>query len=229
MSETPSHIETFDQSLRTVWDLIEPLPTKDWCLAGGTGLVLYYGHRLSTDLDWCVPEGGINTDVISDISSFEKYGYLENVQGGAGLVDCVLQPYTTEFRAIKMTFIEPYRGFFPKPRHPPRKAKNPAATPVLHPIDLAACKVQAVVGRGEIRDYEDVGVLAKERPEFLRAGVLQLLEYEGGNLYRALKAILSPPDDVILPDTLKSTLSDFISRLPEGPADRARTDKGLDL
>lgn len=183
----------------------------EWCLAGGTALVLYFGHRQSTDLDWCFPIGGVTEAVLSNLSSFESYGDLLKVNGGAGLVDCVLQPKTSKDRAIRMTFFEPLRGFVPKPQHLAIRSSNTAKTPVMHPIDLAACKIQAVIGRGELRDYEDLSTLAKNRPEILKAGLLQLQDVESVDQFRSLRAMVNPSEMITLPERVAAPLREFVS------------------
>ena len=210
VNATPNKTDQMDDSLKLAWQTIGPMPSN-WCLAGGTGIMLYFGHRASTDLAWCAPKGSINEEVITSLLSFSEYGDLVDVHGGPGMVDCVLQPYMSENRRIEMTFLEPFDRFVPQQQQPPQEATNPSKTPVLHLIDLAACKIYAVMGRGLYRDYEDLSVMARLRPEFLREAIRQLVTVEGVQPDRCLEALVSAPHSVKLPDEITEPLVDFVT------------------
>ncbi len=210
MNYIPFNTTTLDASLKAAWDSLRPLP-EGWCLAWGTAVVLYFGHRSSTDLHWYAPDGQVDEDVIAELASFERFCNLGSIKGGGGMVDCVLQPTSTAYLAIEMTFFESFKNFVPKPQHPPRGSTNPAKTPVMHPIDLASCKIQAVMGRGELRDYEDLYILAQRRPDVLREGLLQLHSNEGVDLHRCLMAMVNPGEHTQLPASVARVLTEFVS------------------
>lgn len=210
MSDTPNNLAHLDSSLNEVWKAIEAVP-RGWSLAGGTAIVLYYGHRRSTDLDWYAPPGEVDEDVIKALTCFEGYGTLYKITGGSGMVDCVLRPRYSEFREIEMTFFESFRGFVPPPKHQPILSTNRAHTPVMHPIDLAACKISSVISRGALRDFEDLSVLAVKRPHHLKAGLLQLTRVDDIDIHKCLMSMINPGDDILLPEAVGAPLRTFVS------------------
>lgn len=212
MDFTPDHIGRMDESLRTVWVGLNPLP-EGWCLAGGTALMLYLDHRSSTDLDWYVPNGDVDLDKVRCLSSFDGLGELVRIKGGKGMVDCVLRPFDLQFREIEMSFLGEHRGFFPQPRLSPKESTNPSSTLVLHPVDLAACKLMTILTRAAKRDFEDIGALANKCPDILQQAIKQLEEFEGIDLYECLLTMVTPPDDISLSESLKKELSEFASKL----------------
>ena len=214
VTTVPRNLTELDSSMIEAWSMMGPLP-DGWYLAGGTALVLYFGHRQSTDLDWCASEGSVNIEKIYGLSSFDSYGVIETVSGGEGMVDCRLRPHSKKWRTIEMTFFEPHNGFAPQPKHEPMQATNAAQTPVMHPIDLASCKIQAIYGRGEKRDFEDLSELAKNHPEILREGLFQLKTRPDTYLFQYLKAMVSPGEKAQVEDAILDPLRDFVRQFSD--------------
>ena len=204
----PANLSTLDASLAEAWECLRPLPHGSgaglpqaglpqaglWCLGGGTAVARYLGHRPSTDLAWVAPPGAVEPATIAaQKSAFEPYGTLENISGGAGMVDCVLRPHDPTRRSIAMTFMEPHRGFLPVPSRPAVPASNPAATPVLHPVDLAACKLLALQNRRAERDYEDLAALCAASREHVAEALQTLEERESVSRHRMLALLADAP------------------------------------
>ncbi|HAZ60618.1 MAG TPA: hypothetical protein DCY89_03480 [Gammaproteobacteria bacterium] len=109
-------------------------------LAGGTGLALQLGHRISVDFDWfCAPEA-FPRDLAPRL--YELDPSLQTLQDKAGTFECLLG-------GVKCSFF----GFSPQ---------FGPATDVLHDLplapvaDIAAMKLIAVSQRGARKDFYDL-------------------------------------------------------------------------
>ena len=115
---------------------------KDFSLVGGTALSLYYGHRISVDLDLfshidfknneiaiiLEKEFGDNFNYKSNPNSFGVFCFINNVK-----VDIVKYPHMP-IAAIEL--IEQIRIYSPK--------------------DIVAMKINAILGRGKKKDFWDL-------------------------------------------------------------------------
>lgn len=133
-------------------DLLKDLMTlpelNDFCLVGGTALALYYGHRLSVDLDLFS-----NTDFTNEtlIISLEKkypgftYNNAQNPVGIFGFID-----------DIKVDFVRHHR--FPLIDTPTEE--NGIR---LYGIrDIIAMKIAAILKRGVKKDFWDIAELLNQ-------------------------------------------------------------------
>jgi len=114
-------------------------------LAGGTGLALQFGHRLSLDLDFFAKE------------QFDEEMLLQRVQALDGFALVAKAPYTLHatVQETKVSFLGyAYPVLFPT---------NPfLEVAVADPRDIACMKVSAVAGRGTKRDFVDLYLCAKQ-------------------------------------------------------------------
>jgi predicted nucleotidyltransferase component of viral defense system len=141
------HLETVDgRSFAILKELMNVPELKDFSLVGGTALSLWYGHRISIDLDLFSNSKFENQTVISGINS--KFGDEFNVRTSTNFgifgfigelkVDIVRTPHplirpTVEIDGIRM----------------------------FSPEDIIAMKVQAILGRGKKKDFWDIAELLK--------------------------------------------------------------------
>ena len=113
-------------------------------LAGGTGLALQFGHRLSLDLDFFAHD------------HFDEEALLQRVQTLAGFALVAKAPYTlhSTVQETKVSFLGyAYPVLFPT---------NPFLdVAVADPRDIACMKVSAIASRGTKRDFVDLYVSAK--------------------------------------------------------------------
>ena len=122
-------------------------------LAGGTGLALQFGHRLSLDLDFFAED------------HFDEEALLQRVQTLAGFALTAKAPYTLHatVQATKVSFLGyTYPVLFPT---------NPFLdVAVADPRDIACMKVSAIASRGTKRDFVDLFLCAEHYglPEILR-------------------------------------------------------------
>ena len=113
-------------------------------LAGGTGLALQFGHRLSLDLDFFAE------------NHFDEEALLQRVQALAGFALVAKAPYTLHatIEETKVSFLGyAYPMLFPT---------NPFLdVAVADPRDIACMKVSAIASRGTKRDFVDLYVSAE--------------------------------------------------------------------
>ena len=130
------------------WSLVRSLVaerlTDDWVLAGGTGLALQFGHRLSRDLEF-FRQGPFDSLELADALS--RVGPV-HVQGrSGGTLHLTISSMRVSFLATQRPLIYPgavYRGLV-----------------VADPRDIAVMKVAAIGGRGSRRDFVDLYFLLR--------------------------------------------------------------------
>jgi hypothetical protein len=108
-------------------------------LAGGTGLALRFGHRLSVDLDFFTPD------------LFDEEALLARVQAMPDFSLVAKAPHTIHaaIQGTKVSFLGyPYPALFPPARF--------LDVPVADPRDIACMKVSAIASRGTKRDFIDL-------------------------------------------------------------------------
>jgi hypothetical protein len=127
----------------TGWTLVRELVrerlVEGWVLAGGTGLALQLGHRVSEDLDFFRVEPFEPEGLALGLS---RLGQLEVQSRSAGTLHASL-------RGIRLSFVHaeapllfpgtPYRGLW-----------------IADPRDVAVMKVIAIGGRGSRKDFVDL-------------------------------------------------------------------------
>jgi len=125
------------------WALIRKLAlrqlTDGWVLAGGTGLALQLGHRLSRDLDFF---GTRDFDGVRLADSLAGVAAVTVLGRSAGTLHVRLAGSRLSFLRLERPLLfpgTPYRGIV-----------------VADPRDIAVMKVLAVGGRGSRRDFVDL-------------------------------------------------------------------------
>jgi hypothetical protein len=113
-------------------------------LAGGTGLALHFGHRLSLDLDFFAPE------------HFDEDALLQRLQKLSGFALAAKAPYTLHatFEKTKVSFL----GYAYPVLYPSTPFLGVA---IADPRDIACMKLSATASRGTKRDFVDLYVCAQ--------------------------------------------------------------------
>lgn len=117
---------------------------NDAYLAGGTGLALHFGHRLSLDLDFFAPQ------------HFDEDALLQRLQRLSGFALAAKAPYTlhTTIEKTKVSFL----GY----AYPVLYPSTPfLGVEIADPRDIACMKLSALASRGTKRDFVDLYVCAK--------------------------------------------------------------------
>jgi len=113
---------------------------RNFYLAGGTALALYFGHRFSVDLDWFAEKFDYT---LSFRRQLEKLGKL-------GIDSESEKTFNGTLNGVKISFFEyPYPLIAPKKQY--KESVFLAAVP-----DIAAMKMEAIGSRGSYKDFIDI-------------------------------------------------------------------------
>ncbi len=110
-----------------------------WTLAGGTGLALQFGHRVSLDLDFFLPEPFDAQALVGDLS---RLGAIAIQSRTDSTLHVTLDGIRLSFLKAEVPFLfpaAPYRNLL-----------------VADPRDIAVTKVVAIGGRGSRKDFVDL-------------------------------------------------------------------------
>lgn len=122
---------------------------RQFYLAGGTALALYYGHRISVDLDF--------------FSDTNALGFAERQRCLKDLIalKAVIEEEKdgTLHARYKKTHISFFRYTYPLLREKNEWIKIPMA----NPDDIALMKVGAIIGRGSKKDFFDLHRYLQEK------------------------------------------------------------------
>lgn len=125
---------------------------RGFYLAGGTALSIYYGHRLSVDLDWFLPEPMGDALVLAEWIRGAGPNFITE-QTGPGTLHGTIQ-------SVRVTFIE-YRY----PLLQPFTKWEKLGISLVDLDDLACMKLSAIAQRGLRKDFCDIYFLGmKHRP-----------------------------------------------------------------
>src|SRR3989338_10849734 len=119
---------------------------KDFYLAGGSALALYYGHRFSIDLDWFA-ENFSYTPVFRE--KLSELGKLSVESEGE-------KTFNGALNGVKISFFE-----YPYPLISPKVCYQGNIYLASRP-DIAVMKLEAVARRGTYKDFVDLYFLLKE-------------------------------------------------------------------
>ena len=145
-----------------------------WVLAGGTGLALQLGHRISEDFEFCCTH---------DVDTAELFGRLQEVAACETLYSNE-RTLSVLMRGVKLSFFQVGDPFlFP-------------ATPytffgVADLRDIALMKLLAVTNRGSRKDFVDLHAILQSGPTL--SDYLQLLPQKYGpgrlNAYQVVMSL----------------------------------------
>lgn len=117
-------------------------------MAGGTGLALQIGHRMSADLDF-FSERPFRTDkVFRDMEALGLSPIVQQEEEGT---------LTVLAKETKISFLH-----YPHPFIEP--TSSAARVPVAHILDIASMKVMAIAQRGAKRDFVDLFFILQDLP-----------------------------------------------------------------
>jgi predicted nucleotidyltransferase component of viral defense system len=143
------HYKTVEPDTRSLLNKLMSMPElSKFYLVGGTALSLQYGHRISIDLDLFCFEKFDNNEILSALpqkfgkslqyeGGFSRFGifcFIDNVK-----VDLVHYPHAIIYDTIIEEAIRMYSN-----------------------KEIAAMKIQAILGRGKKKDFYDIAELFKD-------------------------------------------------------------------
>lgn len=142
---------------------------KDMRLVGGTSLALQYGHRRSVDLDFF----GQTTEDVDELTDMMRECSIDMVKG-----NCTKRIKTYFLNGVKVDVVNyDYKWIDDVVEEDDLRLASPK--------DIAAMKVNAVMGRGTKKDFIDVYFLLKHY-SFDELIQFYLQKYTDGSEYRAL-------------------------------------------
>jgi hypothetical protein len=192
---------------RTTWHLLAGNLVAGAYLVGGTGLAAHLGHRVSRDLDYFVAEP-FDPEALAD--RLAQLGDFAASRISEGTLNGTLDETKVQFLdAQDQTRVEPLATI--------------AAMPVAGLGDLLATKLNAVGGRGELRDYYDLLVLDRDAGRRIEEGcALFLARYHPTTPQAALLHIVGAlgyltdvDDDPMLPMPRDQIEAYWAHRQPE--------------
>lgn len=140
------HLEVLEEKQK---DILERLKTVNWLdgyyLAGGTGLALQIGHRLSDDFDFFT-ESDFNIDTLT--YEIQKNFNFEKVSEDKNTLNGVIDNVKISFLGFKYKLISPF--------------KNYENIKIAGIKDIACMKLSAVTQRCTKKDFIDIYYLLKE-------------------------------------------------------------------
>ena len=147
---------------------------RNWILAGGTGLALHKGHRLSEDLDFFRTDDLDVRELHSLLSQYDRY---ETLQEAEHTLTVIIRKTKLSFFRVRDPFLfkaTPYRFFR-----------------LADVRDIALMKLAAISGRGSRKDFIDLYTILRDKPALSEYFSLLPRKYTPDriNTYHILKSL----------------------------------------
>jgi len=135
-------------TLETLRRLRGLVAANGFILAGGTGLALHIGHRISVDLDFFSVKPFSTSEVFEEIRALGMEGRV--IQEEKGTLTLLINETKVSFLGYSYGFIE--------------KTTLVEGVPVAGVYDIASMKVIAISQRGAKRDFVDLYFIMQDAP-----------------------------------------------------------------
>jgi hypothetical protein len=207
------HQEALTKNTKSVLEAIGDSDiAKDFYLAGGTALALYFGHRFSIDLDWFAEKFDYTLHFRRQL---EKLGKL-------GIDSESKKTFNGALNGVKISFFEyPYPLIAPKSKY--KENVYLAGIP-----DIAAMKMEAIASRGSYKDFIDIYFILqryslKDILGFVRQKFVNI-DYNEAHLLKALTyfedvkgsvkpKLIKPVSWDKVAETIKSETENYIKKV----------------
>lgn len=171
------HAETLPPGSRQTLDWLarQSAPAlRNWMLAGGTGLALQIGHRISEDFDFFRTDA-MDVRTLHDV--FKAYGAYETLQEAEHTLTVRLDQTKLSFFCVRDPFLfsgRPYRFFT-----------------IADITDIALMKIAAISGRGSRKDFVDLFFILSGSLSLRQSLELATKKYGANraNRYQLLKSL----------------------------------------
>jgi len=169
------HQEALTPATRALFNELNGVArVKNFYLAGGSALALYYGHRFSVDLDWFSPDFSNDGSLAAELSKLGKFKIeFDNEHSLKGL----LKEVSISFFRYPYGLIRPTTDVAENLR-------------VASKEDIACMKLEAASRRGTKKDFIDLYFLLQEFSLEQMLGLMQEkyqgIEYNTAHLLRSL-------------------------------------------
>jgi len=135
------HLETLASDTKKLLNKIkDKIWLKDFYLAGGTALALYFGHRQSVDLDWFTPKS-FNTKIL--LKKLQKIGSFELINEEENTLEGYLNGVKLSFMTYPYTLLSKKKKLFNQ-------------VFLASKLDIALMKLSAISGRNAKKDFIDL-------------------------------------------------------------------------
>jgi len=148
---------------------------RGWILAGGTGLALLKGHRISEDFDFFRTD---HMDVRRLHDVLARHGRYETLQEAEHTLTVIIRKTKVSFFCVRDPFLFP-------------------ATPyrfagIADYRDIALMKLAAISGRGSRKDFVDLYTILRGKPTLKQYFELFPQKYgpNRANIYHVLKSVV---------------------------------------
>jgi len=173
------HEEAVPSGCRETADRLKSFPPLgEFYLAGGTAVALYYGHRISVDLDFFSGSNSLDFSRRQElISGLNKLG-----------IEIAEEKEGTLHARHGQTHLSLFRYSYPTLR--PLRRWN--SIQVAHPIDIALMKVGAIIGRGSRKDFIDLYLILQNEISIEKLLRLSKKKFKGVRdlVFQACKALV---------------------------------------
>ncbi len=141
------HLETVESNTLSILRKLQGLPElTDFYLVGGTALALKYGHRLSVDLDLFGANFNKKLIIAACQKTFGSDFYYENSKNDWAIF-CFIENVKVDIIHYKHLLLGPL--------------ENIEGITFLSTPDIAAMKINAILGRASKKDFWDIYELLK--------------------------------------------------------------------
>ncbi len=192
-------------------ELMRTLPLSQFYLAGGTGLSLLLGHRLSRDFDF------FSTQL------FDEESLIQKMQGLNDLTIVAKSEHTLHInlKELKVSFLGyTYPLLYETKKY---QHENGISIDVADERDIACMKISAISSRGTKRDFVDLYIVAKQYTLSELFGLFRqkfsLTPYNNVHILKSLTyfadAELEPMPDMLIPLSWDSVKQFFVSEVPK--------------
>ena len=192
-------------------DLLQTIQLSQFYLAGGTGLALLLGHRLSRDFDF------FSTQL------FNEDSLIQGMQGLNDLTIVAKSEHTLHInlKELKVSFL----GYTYPLLYETKKYQSEAgmSMDVADERDIACMKISAISSRGTKRDFVDLYAVAQQYNLSELFGLFKqkfsLTPYNNVHILKSLTyfadAELDPMPDMLIPLSWDTVKKFFVSDVPK--------------
>jgi hypothetical protein len=197
-------IDGLPQAQRDLWPRLTELP-QDAVLYGGTAIAVRLAHRISVDFDLFLPRH------FDPVELRRRTPFLLSGE----VVQVAPDTLTVRIDGVRVSLFGVELGALDWP-----DVASDNGLPVASLRDLAATKLNALLGRAESRDYVDIVTLLDAAIDLADAiGGAEALYGSSFSAMLGLKALTSFEDGDLpaLPDSVKVRLRDAVRRVDRVP------------
>lgn len=199
-----------DDTART-WEQIAPVVPEAAYLAGGTGIAVHIGHRVSRDLDFFYHAAGVDLDELAD--RLHSLGTFAVTTRSSGTLNGL-------YNRTKVQFLHADEG---RPQYLLEPPSTVEGIRVAGLSDLIALKLKVIGDRGELRDYFDLMMIERITQRRVEEGIeLFLNRFRPADPQGAVRHILlglgyfdDVDDDAALPVERDEIVAYWTKRLPD--------------